>query len=217
MEPAIRIIIADDHPIFRAGLAQVISGEADFQLVGQANDGAEALQMVKKAAPDVAIADIDMPKLGGLELARIVKREGLATRLILLTMHKQESFLTEAMDLGVLGYVLKDNAVLDILRGLRLVAAGQPYISPLMSSYLVRRMQGNQRLLRAKPALLDLTSMERRILREISQNKTTKEIAALLFISPLTVETHRRNLCQKLDLHGSHRLLQFALEHRSEL
>jgi two-component system response regulator DegU len=177
----------------------------------------EALELLLKSRADVVIADIDMPKMGGLELARSLAQRGLRTRVVLLTMHKKESFLTEALQSGVLGYVLKDNAVLDIIHCLRAVMGGETYISPTMASFLARRAHDANELMQAKPALAQLTAMERRILRLVAGNKTTKEIAKELFISHFTVETHRRNICEKLDLHGSHRLLQFALEHRAEL
>jgi DNA-binding NarL/FixJ family response regulator len=217
VEKHVKVLIADDHPIFRAGLVQVISNDGAFKVVAEASNGVQALALLQSLRPEVAVVDIDMPEMDGLQLARALREKHLATRLIFLTMHKKESFFNEAMDLGVSGYVLKDNAVLDILQALRTVAAGECYLSPIMSSYLVTRAQKGRRLVQDKPALGDLTAMERRVLGLIADNKTSKEIAAELFISPLTVETHRRNICQKLELHGSHRLLQFALQHRSEL
>jgi len=216
MKPT-KLIIADDHPTFRLGLAAAIGLDAGFQIVGEAENGTEAWRLIQAHRPPVAVLDWDMPGLDGLELARRVRQNHLPTRVIILTMHEEESLFNEAMDAGISGFVLKDNAVNDILGCLRAVDRGDVYLSPAVSNYLLRRSRRVADLRQTKPGLDQLTTMEKRVLKLVAENRTTKEIARELGVSPRTTETHRRNICQKLDLSGSHRLLQFALKHRADL
>jgi DNA-binding NarL/FixJ family response regulator len=132
-------------------------------------------------------------------------------------MHRDEDIFNEALDLSVKGYVLKDSAVTDIVGSIRAVNAGQNYISPQLSNYLLSRSRRAAALIASRPSLTDLTPTERRILKLIAENKTSREIAGELFLSVRTVENHRAHICQKLELHGSHALLAFSLEHKSEL
>ena len=211
------IVIADDHPIFRQGLRQVIEAERDLRVVAEAGDGEAALARLGELRPDMAVLDIDMPKLDGFAVARAIRREGLPVEVVFLTMHKDEDMFNEALDLGVRGYVVKDSAVTDIVGSIRAVAAGRHFISPSISTYLVERRRRADALAASKPGIRDLTPTERRVLTLIAENKTSREIAEELFVSPRTVENHRANICQKLDLRGAHALLKFALEHRSQL
>jgi DNA-binding NarL/FixJ family response regulator len=213
----IRIVIADDHPVFRAGLRQVIAGDPRFAVVGEACDGQEALRTGRELRPEVMVLDLDMPRLDGLGVARELRGVNGAPHLVILTMHKRESLLNEALDLGVLGFVLKENAVTEMLECLKAAARGESWVSPSLSSLLLRRRHRRDELLNAKPSIELLTRSERRILGLIAENLTSREIAARLGISPLTVETHRKNISRKLELEGNHPLLQFALKHRSEL
>jgi DNA-binding NarL/FixJ family response regulator len=215
MAGRIKVLIVDDHPLFRGGLRQVISADARFELVGEAGDGEVAWKMIQEKKPDVAVLDVNLPGLTGLEIARRLHEKKLRTRVIILTMHKEEELINRALDFGVNGFVLKENAVEDILDAIVTAATGGHYLSPSVSGYLVRRRNRAETLAAHKPGLDDLTKAERRILKLIAEKKTSREIAAELFISPRTVEAHRANICAKLDLHGSHRLLQFALENRS--
>lgn len=211
------IVIADDHPVFRQGLRQIIEMDAHFQIIGEAADGEAALAKLVALRPEIAVLDIEMPKLNGFALARAIRAQQLPTAVIFLTMYKEEEFFNEAMDLGVKGYLLKDSAVTDILACIRAVRQGQHYITPAISAYLINRQSRHAALAKQKPGLDDLTPAERRILKLIAENMTSKEIAAALFISYRTVENHRANICQKLELKGSHALVKFALEHKSQL
>jgi DNA-binding NarL/FixJ family response regulator len=213
----IKVLIADDHPLFRQGLRQVVEADRRFELIGEAGDGNSALQMIITTKPDIAVLDVNMPGLSGLEVARGLQGKRLPTQIVILTMYKEEETFNRAVDLGVKGFVLKENAVQDILSSLVAVAAGEHYLSPSISGYLVRRRGRAEELAVEKPGLDDLTKAERRILKLIAEKKTSREIAAELFISPRTVEAHRANICTKLDLRGSHSLLQFALENRASL
>lgn len=217
MNSEIRVLIADDHPVFRAGLRQIIEMNADLKVVAEAEDGTMALARVREHQPDVAVLDVDMPGLDGFEVVRALQQEKLASEVVFLTMHKDEDIFNEAMNIGVQGYVVKDSAVTDIVASIRAAAAGRPFISPALSSYLLNRTQRNARLTQEKPGLQHLTPTERRILKLLSENKTSKEIAAESFVSHRTIENHRANICQKLGLHGNHALLKFALEHKSQL
>jgi len=217
MAGRIKVLIVDDHPLFRGGLRQVIAADLRFELVGEAGDGEVAWKMIQEKKPDVAVLDVNLPGLTGIEVARKLQEKKLRTRVIILTMHKEEELINRALDFGVNGFVLKENAVDDILDAIVTAAAGGHYLSPSVSGCLVRRRHRAETLAAHKPGLDDLTKAERRILKLLAENKTSREIAAELFISPRTVEAHRANISGKLELHGSHSLLQFALEHRSSL
>lgn len=212
-----KILIVDDHPLFRAGLRQVIAGEPHFELTGETGDGEDALRWIQEHKPDVAVLDLKLPGLTGLEIARRLQAAHSPVRVIILTMHNEEEIVNRALDSGVMGFVLKENAVGEIVKAIEAVAAGRHYFSPSVSNHLVRRRHRAESLAKEKPGLDDLTKAELRILKLICQKKTSREIGAELFISPRTVEAHRANICAKLNLHGSHSLLQFALENRSLL
>lgn len=217
MSTRIKVIIVDDHPLFRQGLRQVIEADSRFHLVGEAGDGESGLRLIQEKKPAIAVLDVSLPKLSGLEVTRQVKSRKLPTSIIILTMYKEEETFNQALDLGVKGFVLKENAAEDIVNSLAKVAEGEHYLSPSISSYLVRRRSRADELAARKPGLDDLTKAERRILKLVGEKKTSREIAAELFISPRTVEAHRANISAKLELRGSHSLLQFALENRSVL
>jgi DNA-binding NarL/FixJ family response regulator len=213
----IKVLIVDDHPLFRSGLRQVIADDPRLQLVGETGDGETALKLVEDKKPDVAVLDVNLPGLSGLDLARKLQVQHLPTRVIMLTMHKDEETCNRALDIGARGFVLKENAVEEILKAIVAVADGEHYLSSTISGYLVRRRNRAESLAAKKPGLDDLTKAERRILKLIAEKKTSREIGAELFISPRTVEAHRANICAKLELTGSHSLLQFALENRSAI
>ena len=209
------IIIVDDHPLFRRGLREVLEENSHYQVVAEASDGEEALRLVVASKPRIAIIDIDMPRLNGLEMVRAVRKLELPVAAVFLTMYKEEDMFNAALDLGVKAYVLKENAADEILAALDHVSRGEVFVSPPMSDMKTRRRNRVQQLLMSKPQIDDLTPAERRVLRLIAEDRTTKEIASLLQISARTVENHRLNICQKLNLHGSHSLLRFAFDHKS--
>lgn len=213
----IAILIADDHPIFRKGLCEVIEHDPCLRVVGQAAHGEDALRLVVELQPEVAILDINMPKLSGLHVARTLIERQLATKLVLLTMHRDEDLLQEAMALGVSAYVLKESAVEDLLSAVQAVVEGRTFISPTIAALLMKRRKLGEELRREKPGLDMLTPSERRILRLIAEDRTTKEIADALGVSPRTVETHRQNMSHKLHLSGSHSLLKFAFDNKANL
>jgi DNA-binding NarL/FixJ family response regulator len=217
MKTDIRILIADDHPIFRRGLRSVIETDSRLKIVAEAEDGEAAVDQIQAFQPEIAILDMEMPNISGFEVMQAIQEKRLAVAVIFLTMHKDERFFNTALDRGAKGYVLKDSAVNDIIASIKAVAAGQNFISPQLSTYLLNRRARTASLIKQKQGLNNLTPAERRVLRLIAANKTSKEIADELCISVRTVEKHRANISEKLELHGSHVLLSFALEHKSEL
>jgi two-component system response regulator DegU len=214
---SIRVFIVDDHPIFREGLAQVIQADPRLEWTGAAGDTVEAWPRIQALRPQVAVLDVELPGRSGLDLAADLQRLVPPIPSIALTMHKDESLFNLAMDRGVTGYILKENAVTDLINGILAVARGEVFLSPTISGYLLRRHQQQQALRRSLPALDLLTPRERRILKLTAENRSCKEIGQALFISHRTVETHRASIARKLELRGSHALLQFAIEHRFQL
>jgi DNA-binding NarL/FixJ family response regulator len=217
MPKPITVLVADDHPLFRKGLVDVLRAEAQVKVIQEAGDGASALRLVKELRPAVAVLDIEMPQRDGLEVAAEIQRLNLRTELIFITAYKDPETFDAAMDLGVKGYVLKESAVTDIVAGIKSVARGERYISPSLSGLLFRRREEAKKVRADHPGLDDLTPAERRILRLIAQGRTSKEIADELGVSTRTVENHRFNIGTKLDLHGVHSLVKFAYDHKAEL
>jgi len=213
----LRVVIADDHPLFRKGLRQAIEEDPSFLVVGEAGDGERALQLIEENHPDLAVLDIDMPRKKGLEIARIIRDKRLFVSVLMLTIYKEEDMFDAAMDAGVRGYVLKETAAIDIIEAMKVVAQGRYYVSPILSDYLAARNNRAKELLHRRPSLADLTPAEKRILRLVAQSKTSKDIADELGISYRTVETHRTNIATKLNIHGTHSLLKFALENKGAL
>ena len=213
----IKIIMADDHPIVRQGLRQIIETDGAISIIGEAGDGDAALELIEKYHPDVAVLDIDMPKTDGFEVVRSIIEKKLKVEVVFLTMHSEGEIFEEAMNLGVKGYVLKDSAVNDIVLSIKAVADGKHFLSPALSSLLLNRRNRIDELNENLPGLHNLTPTERRILKLIAEDKTSKAIAVELFISHRTVETHRTNICRKLNLSGSLALVKFAVTHKSEI
>jgi DNA-binding NarL/FixJ family response regulator len=214
---SITVLIADDHPIFRRGLCDILGGDPTLRLVGEAGDGEEAWRLIQKVRPTVAVLDIHMPRRSGIELGRLVSQQRLPVELIILTMDAEEGLLHEALNLGVKGYLLKENAIAELLQAIRRVAGGDCYICPTLSAALVRRNAARAALQEQKLGLASLSPTERQILKLIAEDRTSKEIAELLACSVRTVETHRQNISHKLELSGSHSLLRFAFDHKAEL
>ena len=217
MSNEITIIIADDHPIVRKGLREVIEEDKRLRVIAEANNGQEAVEAIEKFSPQVTSLDIDMPVMNGFETAREIKRRKLKTEIVFLTMHRDEDLFNEAIDLGAKGFVLKDSALLDIIECVKAVAVSEHYASHALTKFLINRSRRAVGLTERQPTVNDLTPTERRILKLIAEDMTSKEIGEEIFISLRTVDKHRQNICQKLNLQGSHSLFKFALQHKSEL
>lgn len=217
MEKSKTIIIADDHPIVRQGILDIVKQNPSFQIIHQCGTGEDALHKIRELKPDVVLLDISMPGMSGIEVIRKARKENIQSEFIILTMYNDEDYFEEAMDLGVKGYLLKENALLDLKNCLKSILEGEYYICPSLSGYLVRKKEKKKSLLAAVPALDLLTKTERKVLSLLSKNKTSREIAEEMFVSVRTVQNHRNNLCQKLNLKGPNALLEFAIRNRSEL
>jgi DNA-binding NarL/FixJ family response regulator len=217
MKNKMTVLIVDDHPLVRKGLRDVIEEDGSFEIVGEVGDGDVALKLIEQIHPELTILDINLPGISGLEVARRLNANHDSTRVVILTMHKEEEVFNKAMNHGVKGYLLKENALNDIIGCLQTVAEDDFYISSSLSGYLLKRRERREDLAKERPGLGELTPAERRILKRIADCKTSKEIADELFISHRTVEAHRSNICSKLNVHGTNRLFQFAIENRSEL
>lgn len=211
------MLIADDHPIFRRGLCDIIAEDPTLRLIAQAADGEQAWQLIQAHRPTVAVLDIHMPGRTGLQLARDVSQAQLPVALLMLTMDAEDALLYEALNLGVRGYLLKESAVGDLLQAIHRVARGDGYVCAGLSGALLRRGLAQDALRVQRPGLERLSPTERHILALVAEDRTSKEIAELLQCSPRTVETHRQNISQKLDLRGSHSLLRFAFAHKAQL
>lgn len=213
----IRVVIVDDHPLFRQGLRQAIDADPELELVGEAEHGEAALRLILKEQPDVAVLDVNLPRMNGFEVIRALHKQRCRAQIVILTMLREEQAFNTALNLNVTGFVLKENAAAEVLDCIRQVAGGEAYVSPSLTDFMLRRRSRAEQLARKRPGLEDLTMAERRILKRVAEGRTNKEIAGEFFISPRTVESHRSNICEKLGLSGSNRLLHFALENREAL
>ena len=208
--------MADDHPIVRQGLRRMIETDKNLSIVAEAGDGQTALELIETHQPDVAVLDIDMPQMDGFAVVRELQKKRMAVEVVFLTMHSEEEIFQAAMDLGDRGYVLKDSATTDIVASIKAVAAHQPFLSPALSALLLKRRRRHEEFEREQPGLHLLTPTEKRILKLVAEDKTSKQIAEKLFISYRTVETHRSNISRKLNLQGSLALVKYAVAHKSD-
>ena len=202
---SIKVLLADDHTLVRQGLKSLLEREG-IQVVGEAQDGHEVLQLAAKHSPDVAVIDIGMPLLNGLDAARELKRSAPKIKTILLTRHDEDEYLIEALRAGVKGYILKNQAASDLVHAIQLVCRGQVYLSPGMSSVVV-----DAYLSKAELRVDPISSREREVLQLIAEGKSTKDIASLLGISVKTADSHRSRLMRKLDIHEVASLVRYAV------
>ena len=207
--------MADDHPIVRKGLRLMLEDEPGLEILAECSDGATAIEETLAHQPDVLILDVDMPHKNGLEVLEKLKEESFTGKVILLTVHSEQEFFDESIDLGVNGYLLKDGLAEEIVIAIKTVITGQSYISPALTTLLLKQKRNPSQ---NKPPGLDLlTRAERQILKLIADYQTNNDIAETLFISPTTVKKHRRNICEKLELEGNHSLMKFAIEFKDKL
>jgi two-component system, NarL family, response regulator DegU len=214
MTDPLTVVIADDHVLFRQGLRQMLERAGDVRVTGEAANGHEALALIETTHPAVAVLDIRMPELDGLEVARKLVTSSPDTRLVILTMHDDEDLLDEALAIGITGYVLKDDAVVEVAACVRTVAAGGTYVSPRLTKALLALRADRPHGTRAFDGL---TRTERHVLQLLGDGCSSQDIAKKLFISVRTAESHRYHICQKLGLSGTHALIRFAVRHRGSL
>jgi DNA-binding NarL/FixJ family response regulator len=201
----IRVFLADNHALVRQGLKALLEREG-FQVAGEASDGQEVVRLVSNLRPDVAVLDIGMPILNGIDAARELQKSSQRIRTILLTRHDEDQYVTEALRAGVKGYVLKNQAATDLVHAIREVSRGGIYLSPNVSRTVVEAL-----LSKSEPPTDPLTSRERQVLQLVGEGKSSKEVATLLGISLKTAESHRSRLMQKLDIHETASLVRYAI------
>jgi DNA-binding NarL/FixJ family response regulator len=206
----LRILLADDHTVVRQGLRKVLEERPEWQVVAEAGDGREAVRLAEQHKPDVAVIDVAMPLLNGIETTRQITKRTPKVRILVLSMHSDEAYVTQMLNAGATGYLLKDSADVDLVQAVAAVAQGKAFFSPpiarlMLDDYVLQRREG----------VLDryetLSEREREIFQLVAEGKTNKEIAGLLFISPSTVETHRAHIMEKLDLHSAAEIVLYAV------
>jgi two-component system response regulator NreC len=200
-----RIVLADDHVLVRQGLKSLLERE-NFQVIAEASDGQEAVKLIETHHPDIAIMDISMPTLNGIDAARGLSRSAPKTKVILLTQHEEEQYIHEALEAGVKGYVLKNQVANDLIQAIRQVGRGEFYLSPGISRAVMEAFRNKSE----RPAD-PLTARERQVLQLIAEGKSTKDTASVLGISVKTAESHRMRLMQKLDIHETASLVRYAV------
>ena len=208
---SVQILLADDHTILRTGLRLLLERESGFAVVSEASNGREAVEAVSRDRPDVVIMDIAMPLLNGIEATKRISAEQPKTAVIILSVHSDEAYILRALKAGARGYLLKDSAEHDLIQAVRVVAAGKAYFSPAVSKILADDYVRQVRQQGVEDPYDLLTARERELLQLIAELKPTKEIAGLLGLSPHTVDTHRGNLMQKLNIHSIPEVILYAV------
>ena len=207
----IRIVLADDHTIIRSGLRLLLERQPDFKVVAEAEDGRQAVQLVSKHHPDVVILDIGMPQLNGIEATRQIVGQESHPNVVILSMHSDESYVLRALKAGARAYILKNAAEADLIRAVQAVSEGKSFFSPVISKMLLEDYVRQVREKQVEDSYDLLTPREREILQLIAEGKTNKEIATILGLSPHTIETHRGNILEKLNLHSVPELILYAV------
>lgn len=211
-----QVVVADDHPIFLLGLKSILEKMDDFDLVGVAENGTQAWELIRNKKPDIALLDIEMPDISGIELSDLIRGEKLFTKVIALTVHKDEEIFNQALEAGVHGYLLKENSINDLSEAIKTVIRGNFFFSASVSSFLVNRHKGgsltdNDRKNRR------LTKTEKYVMKMIAEGYTSNEIAKKMKISVKTINNHRANICKKLNLKGTNSLLVYAMKNKEVL
>ena len=209
----IRVVLADDHQMVRKGFRALLEKEADIQVIGEAEDGREAMRLVEQMRPDVLVMDLEMPGMSGLEAVRQLKKRSTAVRILILTMHRQTNTILQVLWNGAAGYALKDAAVTDLIEGIRTVYHGEVFLSPTIAAQVVTRLMEGLREAEIASPLDLLTDREREVLLLIAEGYARQEIAKKLSISPKTADTHRANLMRKLDLTNDAALVRLAVRY----
>lgn len=211
MTKKLRIVLADDHAMFRQSIRKWIEGEPDFEVVGEAANGREALALVRDLGPDLLVMDVSMPETSGLEVMDVLKRDGVDVRVLVLTAFGDSAYMRQVLTAGATGYVLKHAAAEDLVEAIRLVASGGTYLDPTVAGRVVSGFVERKKL-RGERAGDELSAREREVLCNVAEGFTNKEIAARLSISVKTVETHKANLMEKLGLRGRAAIVRYALQ-----
>ena len=207
-----RVVIAEDHTILREGLRALLSAESDLEVVGEAEDGRQAIRRVEELGPDLILTDLSMPRMNGVEAIREIKKRAPETKVLALTVHKAEEFILEVLQAGADGYILKDASSEELMMAIKSVLGGKRYLSPSVSQMVIEGYLEGRKSIASSSPWDTLTKREREILKLIAEGHKNKEIANYLYISVKTVEKHRANLMKKLDLHSAAALTAYAME-----
>ena len=207
----IKILLADDHVVMRRGIRALLERRADFQVVAEAGDGREAVQLMEVHSPHVVVADIAMPNLNGIEAARQIAQKWPQTAIVILSMHSDESYVLRALKAGARGYLLKDSPESDLINAILAVHEGKAFFSPAISKMLVEDYMRQLQQRGSEDSYELLTSREREVLQLLAEGKSNKDVAAMLNLSLHTVETHRSNILQKVNLHGTPELILYSI------
>ena len=208
----IRILLADDHTLFRQGVKNLLNTEPDLEIVGEVSNGGEAMEKAAEVRPDVVLMDIGMPGFSSFEATRQIKKNRPECKVLFLTMYDDEDYLVEGMEVGGSGYVLKDSAAAQLLGAIRDVHHGGSYLSPRMLAQLVDDFRSRIKTSSRTPRFATLTPREKEVLKMLAEGKSVKEIAGDLNLSVKTVEAHKFNLMRKLDIHNKAQLVQYAIQ-----
>ncbi|HEX4276245.1 MAG TPA: response regulator transcription factor [Bryobacteraceae bacterium] len=211
MSARLKVMIADDHPLVRSGLRALLDRDGEFEVVAEAADGNEAIDLALLHKPDVILLDVGMPRLSGLDAAQSISQKLPASRIVMLSMHSDEAYVLRALKAGARGYLLKASPEADVISAIRAVAAGNAYFSPSITKLLVEEYVVEARRRGVEDSYDLLSIREKEILRVLASGKNNREIAELLHISVATVETHRNNIFQKLHLHNLAELILYAV------
>ena len=207
----IRVFLVDDHTVVRQGLRRILESDEEIEIVGEAGDGRAAVELAQRVQPHVVVMDVALPELNGIEATRQIMKRNENARVLILTMHSDDVCVRQSLKAGARGYLLKDSEDLDLLKAVKAIGRGGSFFSPavskvVLSGYLGDKVDGD-----AEDSVARLTDREREVLQLIAEGKTNKEIATLLSVSINTVETHRKHIMEKLDLHNTADIVRFAV------
>ncbi len=210
----IRVLLVDDHTVVRQGIRRILESDHEIEIVGEAGDGRSAVDMAQKVHPHVVVMDIGLPELNGVEATRQITKRSEGVRVLVLTMHADDVYVRQSLKAGARGYLLKDSEDLDLIKAVKVIGRGGSFFSPAVSKVLLEGYLGDSGSRELEDDLGLLTDREREVLQLIAEGKTNKEVASALSVSINTVETHRKHIMEKLDLHNTAELVRFAIRKR---
>lgn len=211
IDKTITVFLADDHTIVRQGLAKLLEEESNLQVVGEAENGREAVGKVEELKPDIVLMDIAMPMLNGIEATRQIRKVCPQTKIIILSMHSHDRYISELFGLGASGYLLKSSTGTDIIKAIHAALKGETYLSPSISHKVIEDYISLKKKSRQEDLYNRLSNREREVFQMIAEGRSTKEISQILYVSPSTIKTHRSNIMEKLKMDNISQLIQFAI------